>query len=96
MDTVYDLWYVRGYTDREDTKLLIGIFSSTEKAEEAITELSQKPGFADWPEGFEIHHTKLDHCDWPAGFKSIVSQHPEDAPLEAFDMPYWPDSGSGA
>lgn len=94
MQTVYGLWYIRGYSDREDTKLLIGIFSSAQKAQEAVDQLSAKPGFSDWPDGFEIHETRLDQCDWMEGFKSVVSPRPEDAPLEAFDLPFWPEKRS--
>lgn len=94
MNRVYDLWYIRGYSDREDTKLLIGIYSSPEKAEEAIAILAQKPGFSEWPDGFEIHETALDRGDWSGGFKSVVSPRPEDAPKEAFDLPYWPEKSA--
>jgi hypothetical protein len=93
MDTVYDLWYVRGYKDREDTELHIGVYSSQEKAQAAIESLCKKPGFMDWPEGFEIHEMKLDRCGWAEGFKSVIGPKPEDIPVEAFDLPYWPERG---
>jgi homoserine kinase type II len=91
MNTVFDLWYVRGYSNREDTELHIGVFSAQEKAQAAIEQLRQKPGFQEWPDGFEIHEIALDHVTWPEGFKSVIGPKPEDVPLEAFDMPFWPD-----
>jgi hypothetical protein len=91
MNTVYDLWYVRGYSNREDTELHIGVFSSVEKAQVAIDHLSKKPGFAEWPDGFEIHEIALDRIGWPEGFKSVIGPKPEDVPVEAFDMPFWPE-----
>jgi hypothetical protein len=91
MNTVFDLWYVRGYTDREDTELHIGVYSSTEQAHAAIERLRTKPGFADWPEGFEIHEIQLDRDNWAEGFKSVTGPKSQEIELEAFDLPYWPD-----
>ena len=91
MNTVYDLWYVRGYADREDTELHIGVYSSHEIAHAAIERLRVKPGFQDWPEGFEIHEIMLDRDNWAEGFKSVIRPKPEAVHMAAFDLPYWPD-----
>lgn len=92
MGTVYNLWYIRGYSDREDTKLHIGIYSTQDLARAAIRQLEDKPGFSDWPEGFEIHETPLDHTNWAEGFKSVIAPRQKEIPQEAFDLPYWPES----
>jgi hypothetical protein len=89
MNTVFDLWYVRGYSDREDTELHIGIYSSMEAAETAVAELQTKPGFCEWPDGFEIHEVALDHANWQNGFKSVLGPKPTIREIEAYDLPYW-------
>ncbi len=59
MTVVYDLWFTREYEDRENTELHIGIYGSRADAEAAIAILKDKPGFRDYPEGFELHETEL-------------------------------------
>jgi len=91
MDVVYDLWFTREYADREDTELHIGIFSSEQAAQDAIARLRDKPGFRDFPEGFEAHATRLDDPGWTAGFVTKFGPPPKDAAAEAFDLPAWID-----
>jgi hypothetical protein len=91
MQKIYDLWYVRGYADREDTELHIGVYSAIATAQDAIERLQTKPGFNEWPDGFEIHEIELDHDNWQNGFKSVTGPKPVDPEAEAFDLPYWPE-----
>lgn len=95
MKKLFDLWYVRGYHDREDTRLHIGIYSSVENAEAAIAKLQPMPGFSEWQDGFEIHETGLNQTNWESGFKSVTGEAMEHPPKEAFDLPYWPEKKSG-
>ena len=78
---VYKLEHVHIlYDDVEDTKFL-GIFSTKEKAEDAMQILAKRPGFKDFPkliggddieEGFYITEEVVDEIsDWKEGF-SIV------------------------
>ena len=49
---------------------LIGIYSSEEKARQAIGRMRQLPGFRDWPDGFRVFHycAPLDDTSWTEGF----------------------------
>jgi len=67
MDSVFLLWYVpKGKAD--ENGLLIGAYSSQEAAKAAVERLKGKPGFVDYPEGFQIHPRPLDHDHWTEGF----------------------------
>jgi hypothetical protein len=68
VDTVYALWYVLEHEGRDDTELNIGIYCTEGDAMAAIERLRDKPGFRDWPEGFQIHPTKLNQDGWTEGF----------------------------
>lgn len=54
----------------EKGEKLIGIFSSTAKAKEAIRHLVEMPGFRDWKDGFRIMEDELDAYGWEDGFIS--------------------------
>ena len=49
--------------DEEDVELLIGVFETEEEARAAIERGKQKPGFVDFPEGFQIHPTECRRLD---------------------------------
>jgi homoserine kinase type II len=70
-DVVFNLWFEREYPDLEDTELHIGIYSSEAEARAAIARLSDKPGFRDYAEGFNIYPYTLDSDGWTEGFVSI-------------------------
>ena len=89
MDTVYDLWFIREYEHREDTELQIGIYASEADALAAIDTLKDKPGFCNYPEGFDIIPTKLGITGWQGGFVTKIGPPPKDADGEAFDVPAW-------
>ena len=78
---VYKLEHVHVlYDDVEDTKFL-GIFSTKEKAEDAMKILSKQPGFKDFPkliddndieEGFYITEEVVDEISgWKEGFTTV-------------------------
>ncbi|WP_421848216.1 hypothetical protein [Novosphingobium sp.] len=87
MTIVYDLWFTREYEDREDTELHIGIYASRADADVAIEALTGKPGFRDYPEGFEAHEVVLGRTGWQYGFITTIGAPPKDAAGEAFDLP---------
>lgn len=89
MDTVFDLWYIREYDNRDDTQLHIGIYASEADALEVVDELKEKSGFADYPDGFEVIPTKLGMTGWQDGFVTNIGPPPKDATGEAFDVPVW-------
>ena len=67
-DVVHLLWFVQEGTEHEDTGLLIGAYSSEAEAKAAIQRLKYMPGFANFPQGFQIHPRELNRAHWPEGF----------------------------
>lgn len=75
MTTLYVLWHVYELDPlEEEESKLIGVYSSEEKARDAIARLRVQPGFRDYPNGFEIRPRALDD-DWKEGFARLS---PED------------------
>ncbi|WP_439623938.1 DUF7336 domain-containing protein [Gemmata sp.] len=56
--------------DKEDVKL-IGVYSSRELAEAAVSRLSLVAGFSDAPDGFHIDEYPLDRDQWTEGYVSL-------------------------
>lgn len=54
-------------TGEEETKF-IGVYSSKDKAENAIERLSKQPGFRDFPDHFYIDEYEIDRDNWSEGF----------------------------
>jgi len=44
------------------------VYSSRDRAEQAIEDLRSKPGFARFPDGFSIDIVQVDQTSWPEGF----------------------------
>ena len=64
---VYLLWFApQGKSD--DDALLIGVYLTEIDAKAAIDRLRSRPGFVDFPEGFQIHSRVLGQDYWPDGF----------------------------
>jgi hypothetical protein len=63
-DKVYVLYHIRDSGEL----LLAGIYRSETDATEAIDRLKKKPGFAQYPNEFEIHDYDLGVDLWPDGF----------------------------
>ena len=88
MDTVYMLYHYKiamnddyleiDPDDLDDKEKYIGLFSSVEKAEEAIGTLKEKAGFRDWPDGFRIKFGVVDSYAWKDGFISWDEAHKGD------------------
>jgi len=69
MENVYLLWFTcRDPKLNGEDELLIGVYSSMAKAEDAKKRLSQENGFKDDPSGFEICPYKIDEDNWTKGF----------------------------
>lgn len=69
MNEVYLLWFVQESEDFDDCELLIGVYSSESEAKGAIERVKDQPGFAKFPEGFQIHPYRLNQDNWAHGFK---------------------------
>lgn len=72
---VFLLWHTHDLTDdfgtHEEVKL-IGVFSSEEKASEAMEQLKDKEGFRDFSIScFEIAKMKIDRMSWADGFSVV-------------------------
>jgi len=65
---VYLLWFVMEENDGDDNGLLIGVYESEVSAQEVIERLRSKPGFADYPQGFQVHVRQLGQDSWTDGF----------------------------
>jgi hypothetical protein len=65
--------------EREDIKL-IGVYSSQEEAEKAITRMRLQPGFCDTPEGFAISKIILNKDYWEEGY--VMTEGDNDADKE--------------
>ena len=73
--TVYVLWHIHELHDdygAHDEEKLIGIYSTEEKAAEAIEAHKDLEGFRDYPvECFEIHEAVVDRSNWNEGFTTV-------------------------
>ena len=65
---VYLLWFIAKEDVENDDGLLIGVYQTESSARTTIERLRIKPGFADYPEGFQIHPRELDRDSWTEGF----------------------------
>jgi hypothetical protein len=74
MASVYLVWHVTEHPDGADDVLLIGVYSSREKAQEAVARLGRQPGFVDAPEGFHISEYRVDQDHWVEGFVTVGGQ----------------------
>lgn len=66
MTSVHLLWHVHN-----DDELLIGVYGTNEDAVAAKERLRQEPGFADTPDGFEIHEYQLNQDHWTEGYVRV-------------------------
>ena len=72
---LYVLWHIHELTDDtgvHDEEKMIGIYSTEEKAAEAIEAHKDLEGFRDYPvECFEVHETVVDRSNWNEGFTTV-------------------------
>jgi len=61
--SVHLLWHVHN----EDEKL-IGVYATNADAVAAKERLTQKPGFANMPEGFQIDEYEVNQAHWIEGY----------------------------
>lgn len=65
--------YERDESGVEETKL-IGVYSTRERAEQAIVRLSNVEGFRDYPDCFCVDGYEIDKDHWVDGFVTIAPQ----------------------
>ena len=70
---VYVLQHVHTLDDGSEDVKFIGVYSSHEKAQAAITRLSQVPGFSDAPAGFHVDEYQVDKDQWVEGYSALAN-----------------------
>ena len=73
MAKVYVLQHVHSLDDGADDVKFIGVYSSRENAQAAITRLRQAPGFSEAPAGFHIDEYQVDKDQWVEGYSTLAS-----------------------
>jgi len=72
MKIVYVLQHVHEFEGGVEDVKFIGVYSSRDKAENAISRLSEEPGFKETKEGFCIDKYEIDIDHWTEGFATIL------------------------
>lgn len=72
MASVFVLQHVHSQNDGDDDVKFIGVYSSREKAREAVTRLARLPGFADDPDGFHVDEHRVDQDQWAEGYVTVA------------------------
>ena len=70
MKFVYLIQHAYYLNDCDETKI-IGIYTSLERAKQAIERIKTKQGFIDKPEDFHIDKYELDNDNWTEGFETV-------------------------
>jgi hypothetical protein len=70
---VYVLQHVHSMEDGAEDVKFIGVYSSRENAQAAITRLGHAPGFSDAPAGFHIDEYQVDKDQWIEGYSTLAN-----------------------
>jgi hypothetical protein len=70
---VYVLQHVHTLADGAEDVKFIGVYSSRENAQAAITRLGQTAGFSDALAGFHIDEYQVDKDQWVEGYSTLAS-----------------------
>jgi len=73
MSKVYVLQHAHELENGTEDVKFIGVYSSRENAEAAISRLSQAPGFSAAPAGFHIDEYQVDKDQWVEGYSTLAS-----------------------
>jgi len=68
VSVAFPLWHVRQDDEYAGDAKLIGIYSSEDEARAAITRLADRPGFRDYPAGFQFEPYQINKDHWAEGF----------------------------
>lgn len=72
MASVFVLQHVHSREDGVEDVKFIGVYSSRERAQEAVARMSRLPGFAEAPDGFHIDEYRVDQDHWVEGYVSAT------------------------
>jgi hypothetical protein len=70
---VYVLQHVHALDDDAEDIKFIGVYSSRENAQAAITRLRLAPGFSESPDGFHIDEYQVDKDQWVEGYSTFAN-----------------------
>ena len=68
MASVFVLQHVRSREDGDEDVKFIGVYSSRQKAQEAVARMGRLPGFAEALDGFHIDEYRVDQDHWVEGY----------------------------
>ena len=72
MASVFVLQHVHAQEDGGEDVKLIGVYSSQEKADEAVARLGRLPGFSEAPDGFHVDEYRVDQDHWVEGYVVVA------------------------
>ena len=71
MTSVFVLQHVHETDDGTEDVKIIGVYSSCQKAQDAVARLVAQPGFKNAPDSFHIDEYRLDRDHWTEGYVAI-------------------------
>jgi hypothetical protein len=71
MASVFVVQHVHGMEDGTEDVKFIGVYSSRENAESAVTRLIRQPGFSDAPDDFFVDEYRIDQDHWVEGYVTV-------------------------
>ena len=78
MNSVFILWHTNEFEDGHEDVKLIGVYSTRQRATEALERVRDQPGFRDRPAGFEISERAIDaRDDWQEGYVTVELERPD-------------------
>lgn len=72
MTKTFVLQHEHEWCGRNEVKF-IGVYSSHDDAQAAISRLRDQPGFRDWPDGFSINEYEIGIDHWTEGFANMLN-----------------------
>ncbi len=81
--TFHSLWHLRTDAHGQDHDKFVGIYSTKEKAEQALALLRDMPGFHDYLDGFEINECMMDETCFTDGFVTVWGDEEPDYEAQA-------------
>lgn len=79
---IYVLWHEYETEALGEESRFIGVYSTEEKAQQALEQLIGKPGFSEYPDGFTITTPVWNKIQWPEGFITAAESLEPVRPLE--------------
>jgi hypothetical protein len=73
-EDVFVVQHLNVHDDGEEDVKFIGVYSTREAAQDAVTRLRLKPGFCDTPDGFSIDLHEMDQDGWPEGYVTVFQR----------------------